>query len=62
MHKGHDSVPTDGKILEHIEQFEDLHVSSIHLRFLEKDKSSLTKTFIENKAKFHKSCGNKFSD
>ena len=50
------------KIAENIEQFENLPVSPINLRFLENDKSILAKTFIENKAKFHKSCGNKFSD
>ena len=41
---------------------ENLPVSPINLRFLENDKSFLAKTFIENKAKFHRFCGNKFSD
>ena len=58
VHKGHDSGSTNGKIAEHIEQFENLRVSKIDLRFLENDKSSLAKTFIGSKAKFHKSCGN----
>ena len=41
---------------------ENLPVSPINLRFLENDKSIFAKTFIENKAKFHRFCGNKFSD
>ena len=53
---------TYGKITENIKQFENLRVSPIELRFLENDKSGFAKTFIENKAKFRKSCSNKFSD
>ena len=61
--EGHDSaVSIDRKVAKNIEQFENLRVSPIDLRFLENDKSSLVKTFIKNKTKFHKSCGNKFSD
>ena len=62
VREGDDSASTDGKIAENIEQLENLPVSPINLRFLENDKSSLAKTFIVNKAKFHKSCGSKFSD
>ena len=61
--EGHDSASTYGKTAENIEQFDNLCVSPIDLRFLENYKYSLAKTFIENKAKFHKkSCGNKFSE
>ena len=60
--EGQDSAATYGKIAENIKQFENLCVWTINLRFLENDKSSLTKTFTETKAKLHKSCGNKFSD
>ena len=53
--EGHDSASTYGKIAANIEQFD--------LRFLENDRYSLAKTFIKNKATFHKkSCGNKFSE
>ena len=62
VHEGHDSASTYGKIAENIGQFENLSVSPINLRFHENNKSSLAKTFIENKAKFHESCGNKFCD
>ena len=62
VREGHDSASIYGKIAENIKQFENLPVSPTNLRFLENDKSILVKTFIENKAKLHKSCGNKFSD
>ena len=62
VREGHDSASTYWKIAQNIEQFENLYVSQINLRFLENDKSSLAKTCIGNKAKFHKYCGNKFSD
>ena len=44
-----------------LEKFENLHSSPINLRFLENDKSSLSKAFIESKAKFHNSCDNRHS-
>ena len=62
MHAGYDSGSPYGKIAENIKPFEKLLVSTIDLRFLKTDKSSLTKAFIKNKARFHKACGNKFSD
>ena len=55
VREGHDLAPTYGKIAGNIEQFENLHILPINLRFLESDKSSLAKTLIENKAKFYKS-------
>ena len=47
---GHDLASTSRKFAENIEQFENLRVLPINLRFLENDKCSLAKTFIENKA------------
>ena len=59
VREGHDFISTYGKTAENIEQTSS--VLPINLRFLENDKSILAKTFIENKAKFYKSCGNKFN-
>ena len=60
--KNHDANATDTKITANIEIFERLDESPIALQFQEIDKKLLTKLFIKNDAKFHKSCTNQFSD
>ena len=60
--KNHDANATDTKITANIEIFERLDESPIALQFQEIDKKLLTKLFIKNDAKFHKSCNNQFSD
>ena len=50
------------KIATNIEKFELLGESPISIQFDVVDKDTLSKYFIKNNGKFHKSCNNKFSD
>ena len=60
--KNHNANATYTKIATNIERFDRLDQSPIALQFQEIDKKLLTKLFIKNDAKFHKSCTNQFSD
>ena len=60
--KNHNANATYTKIATNIERFDRLDQSPIALQFQEIDKKLLTKLFLKNDAKFHKSCTNQFSD
>ena len=60
--QGHDPVAIYEKIANNIERFQQLNQLRIVLQFTELDtKAVLIEKFINNTAKFHKTCTSKFS-